>query len=225
MVSDTNSHISRPVSNVVARARQIFETRLSETLVRYNGSEKLSRVAVERSTIEIMEVITSDTFHNLVGETSRDGPSESAYDEISKVILAVLDDFGRDLVGLASRLSGAAKSPVRVSDLLGSYREMRSEVESKLVLSRQEFLAGRLSSSDPSKRAVNRGGKPLAKHWDEVWAQIAFQLWNGDLKPESQADIKRAMFAWFNAREIEVGDTAVTQRARQLWRLLDPIGS
>lgn len=57
-----------------------------------------------------------------------------------------------------------------------------------------------------------------------MWADIAVKLWTGDLAPKSQADIKRAMFAWFNAKEIEIGDTAVTQRARQLWQKIQASG-
>jgi hypothetical protein len=63
----------------------------------------------------------------------------------------------------------------------------------------------------------NKGGKPLAAHWDGMWAEIAVQLWNGDLKPKSQAEIKEAMMAWFNNEEIDIGDTSVTDRARALW--------
>lgn len=69
----------------------------------------------------------------------------------------------------------------------------------------------------PSMTTRNKGGKPLAAHWDEMWADIAIQLWEGDLKPETQADIQRAMFDWFNSREIDVGETAIRTRARQLW--------
>lgn len=66
----------------------------------------------------------------------------------------------------------------------------------------------------------NKGGKPLAAHWDAMWAAMAVQLWIGDLNPSKQADIKDAMLDWFNANEIDVGDTAVTQRARQLWQAM-----
>lgn len=69
-------------------------------------------------------------------------------------------------------------------------------------------------------RAKNKGGKPLAKHWDAMWAAMAVELWTGGLDPKSQADIKAAMFNWFNEAEIDVGDTALTQRARQLWQAM-----
>ncbi len=67
----------------------------------------------------------------------------------------------------------------------------------------------------------NKGGKPLAAHWDEMWAYIAVQLYVGDLKPSSQKQIKKAMFDWFNAHSIDVGDTAVNDRARQLWQKIE----
>lgn len=67
----------------------------------------------------------------------------------------------------------------------------------------------------------NKGGAPLAAHWDEMWAAIAVQLWEGDLKPTRQKDISDAMFAWLDERELDAGKTAVTDRARTLWQLLE----
>jgi hypothetical protein len=55
-----------------------------------------------------------------------------------------------------------------------------------------------------------------------MWATIAVLLWDGKLLPKKQGDIKEAMLAWFTEKGIDVGDTAVTDRARQLWRLLQP---
>jgi ABC-type branched-subunit amino acid transport system substrate-binding protein len=54
-----------------------------------------------------------------------------------------------------------------------------------------------------------------------MWAAIAVSLWTGDLKPESQADVKRAMQAWFDDQEIDVGNTPVVERARALWRKME----
>ncbi len=70
-------------------------------------------------------------------------------------------------------------------------------------------------SAAPKK---NKGGKPLARHWDEMWADIAVRLWTGDFQPQSQADVKRAMFDWLSANNIDAGDTTVVSRARQLWQ-------
>lgn len=69
--------------------------------------------------------------------------------------------------------------------------------------------------------AANKGGKPLAAHWDQMWSSVAVRLWLGDLKPKRQADIKEAMLTWFADNEIEIGDTAVTERARQIWQKME----
>lgn len=76
---------------------------------------------------------------------------------------------------------------------------------------------------EPKKR--NPGGKPLAAHWDRMWAAIAIKLWSGELNPKSQGDVKKAMIDWFNQAEIEIGDTALTQRARQRWQAMQDADS
>ena len=69
--------------------------------------------------------------------------------------------------------------------------------------------------------AKNKGGKPLAAHWDDMWASIAVALWSGDLNPKTQADVKRAMLAWFDDQGIEISETPVVERARALWLKID----
>lgn len=105
------------------------------------------------------------------------------------------------------------------------FDQIKSDMRAKIEIERFAFEAtatevgeADASIADPPSPRVNKGGKPLAAHWDGMWASIAVQLWTGDLQPKSQADIKRAMLNWFNAKEIDVGDTAVTERARQLWQ-------
>ena len=111
------------------------------------------------------------------------------------------------------------------------FAEMRTRVFKRLEIHRFSFirptkgdLAAMGINPQPlpqpftaASKPKNSGGVPLAAHWDAMWADMAVQLWTGDLKPSSQADVKKAMFEWFNQHEIAIGDTAVTQRARQLW--------
>ncbi len=69
--------------------------------------------------------------------------------------------------------------------------------------------------------AANKGGKPIAAHWDQMWSSIAVELWLGILKPKRQGDVTKAMKAWFEAEDIEVSDTAVVERARKLWAAIE----
>lgn len=67
----------------------------------------------------------------------------------------------------------------------------------------------------------NKDGKPLADHWDAMWAEIAFQLFSGILQPKRQADITKAMNDWLAEKGFDAGDTAVTKRARALWQRME----
>ena len=67
---------------------------------------------------------------------------------------------------------------------------------------------------------TNCGGKPLAEHWDGMWAAIAVMLYTGDLQPKTQADIERAMKDRLAESGRDVADSAVRTRAQKLWAIL-----
>jgi len=117
-----------------------------------------------------------------------------------------------------SRQSGSA---YRESDRLFADQEMRTKRQ--LELHRFSFVS-RLTVptaiQPPQIERKNAGGRPLGRHWDEMWASIAVMLYIGDLKAETQADIERAMKDWFAQKDLDVGDTPVRDRARMLWRFL-----
>lgn len=75
----------------------------------------------------------------------------------------------------------------------------------------------RSARQEPPK---NKGGKPLAAHWDGMWAAIAVDLYLGDLKPKTQADIEAAMHEWLSAHDIGASESTVRGRARQLWQAI-----
>lgn len=70
---------------------------------------------------------------------------------------------------------------------------------------------------------INKGGAPRKEWWDDFWIEICRQIWIGDLKPRTQADLERAMFEWVeNRRDATVGETTVKGAARKLftaWKL------
>jgi hypothetical protein len=46
------------------------------------------------------------------------------------------------------------------------------------------------------------------------------QLYVGDLKPKTQADIERAMHQWISDRNESAGETTIRERASKLWRAI-----
>ncbi|MEP6868940.1 MAG: hypothetical protein ABJA20_10530, partial [Novosphingobium sp.] len=139
--------------------------------------------------------------------------------------LPSLEETIRDVARTASGRSVDGITPSILQATLKLFETFKADLLADLEIKGFEFTKPATTICPPVSVVAapsppplkNKGGKPLAAHWDEMWACIAVQLWSGNLKPKSQADVKSAMFAWFNKSEIDVGETAVTERARQLW--------
>jgi hypothetical protein len=108
------------------------------------------------------------------------------------------------------------------------FDQLKADIRAALEIERFEFSRPRTAPIPrPTLQATaqpipkNSGGKPLAPHWDAMWAEIAYQLWCGGLKPERQADITKAMNDWLADKGHEAGETAVTKRARALWQRME----
>lgn len=61
------------------------------------------------------------------------------------------------------------------------------------------------------------GGRPTAAWWDDLWVEIARQLWVGDLKPTRQSDIEKAMMEWLSQQGHDPATSTIRTRARKLW--------
>lgn len=159
----------------------------------------------------------------LVGNVVRD---EEAFGLIVSHFTATFRTFeAHNATAARHACGGPSRTPmpsvIEAAD--ARFAEIRDLVFQRLQIEKFEFFGSAQAATvnQGSQIAKNSGGKPLAEHWDAMWAAIAVQLWLGDLKPKKQADIKAAMLDWFNANEIEIGDTAVTERARKLWRAME----
>jgi hypothetical protein len=73
-------------------------------------------------------------------------------------------------------------------------------------------------SPAPSRSAA--GGRPPKSWWDDLWAEIGKQLYEGDLKPDRQTDIEKAMHDWITKNGHSAGETQVRERARKLFNTL-----
>jgi hypothetical protein len=77
-----------------------------------------------------------------------------------------------------------------------------------------------------SKKTVsaNKGGAPRKEWWDDFWIAICGRIWEGDLKPKSQADLERVMLDWASMNGHEMSETSAKVAARKLfkaWKLGD----
>ena len=85
-----------------------------------------------------------------------------------------------------------------------------------------EIMAAGAVSTKPAEAAKptepHKGGRPRKVFWDDFWIEICGQIYEGDLKPKSQADLERAMFEWVENRDHEIGETTIKAAARKLFK-------
>jgi hypothetical protein len=63
-----------------------------------------------------------------------------------------------------------------------------------------------------------KGGRPPKAYWQRLWIEMARQLYEGDLKPERQADIEKAMTDWLAAQGEHPSERTIRDAARDLWQ-------
>lgn len=175
---------------------------------------------------ELGERFVKEVFDDAASIAKQPDAFSMAFTEVTIVMgdMKAQIDRAVRLAALGPRMDSVAREAERL------FLEVQQRTYRLAEIRRFEFnpraaplTTAKLPVLDMESPRTNRGGAPLAAHWDEMWADVAVQLWNGDLKPKRQKDISDAMFAWLVARDLDAGSTAVTARARALWTKLEPV--
>lgn len=207
---------------VMDRLRALYADHSARGLLRSGATVKAAVRAMEEEAGRLAEGAV-DQVAAVAKDMEAFAMIEAMVQGFDTFLLVQLDDViakatGKMVAAASDSVSRAAQSLYneaqrRWTRLLGVHRFTFTEI---FRLADRPIVA-----PNPTISTKNKGGKPLAAHWDAMWAEIAFQLWNGDLQPTKQADISKAMFAWLTAKEIDAGQTAVTDRARAIWQKIE----
>jgi hypothetical protein len=74
-------------------------------------------------------------------------------------------------------------------------------------------------ANGPPEPGIAKGGAPRKSWWDDFWIEICRQIYDNELKVETQADLERAMLQWVeNHHDGDVGETTIKTAARKLFR-------
>lgn len=152
--------------------------------------------------------------------------SSAAFAEIEVAVRQFLRSCDDDLKEL-NRTARSLRLQERPSQFLKIGRrelaKIAEAVERRLEIERYDFAPQLSEALNPQVRPA-RGGRPRAEFWDNLWAEIAARLYEGDLKPKSQADVERAMTEWIEGHGRTAAVSTVRSRARKLWqRLAEPL--
>lgn len=217
MNDSERQQVEKLICEAEEQALRRFSDRLKETEYREHLTVRPSTII--RTALKLMEEAVRSVEEDLILRVGQITRTALAFDEIEKTVRAILKRFFLELVGIAFRACEGHPATNARSSGFDQFYIMQSDVEAELAIARPRFMSGQPIRPEESLGGThqNKGGKPLAAHWDEMWANVAVQLWSGGLAPKTQADITQAMLNWFAAKDIDVGRTAVTERARALW--------
>lgn len=212
-------------------AKRDFEERRKAIYADHSARGMLKSGATIRRVIRLMEELGAAFVSDTVEKVSVVAQNLDAFADLT----AAFEDFWRfletELAETINLASGRQKfdwqedSVSRAAEQL--FSKSHSLVRSKLELYRFTFtkpvamnpleLPEQSAPPNSKVRPEKTGGRPLAEHWDDMWAAIAVALYTGDLNPKSQADVERAMTGFLEGQGRDPATSTVRQRARRLW--------
>lgn len=85
-----------------------------------------------------------------------------------------------------------------------------------MVAEAQAELDAKLDKAAPASSR----GRPRKDWWDDLWVEMARQLWVGDLKPSKLAEIETAMHDYLAQRNETASETPIRNAARKLFAMI-----
>jgi len=222
MDQPSREQVRRILDDLLIISRKAVDNRIKRIYARNAANGLLKSGGTIKGIVGAVEEIAADFIKRAVDDVVPVAKDMEAFAMIQEAAEGLLRIIAAKVGDAAELASGSDQRTMEAAKEL--YRSSESGLRRQLEIHRFTFTVPQKPSQPVSTPtpvvANNRGGKPLAAHWDEMWAATAVMLYIGDLKPETQADIERAMKDWLATNGVDVGDTAVRERARKLWQKL-----
>jgi hypothetical protein len=225
--SSTHRHVELALQDAVRDYKQALNGLLQAMYADHASKGRLQSGATVRAAIRIMDDLACDAVQSTaatVRDISRDADAIVAF----RTAMSDLIEFFRDemptVVRMASgRMPCEPNSSVEAAALT-LFSEMESKIERKIGIAEFQLSPqpGDQTSPTATERISKTGRRP-APFWDDMWASIACDLYEGDLKPQTQADVELAMLRWIEDNGYSAAVSTVRARARRLWDLISAV--
>jgi hypothetical protein len=80
------------------------------------------------------------------------------------------------------------------------------------------------SASSKEVFTPSKGGRPAKPWWDDLWVEINRQIYVGELQPDRQSNIEKAMLDWAETHGGTLSEASARVAARKLFRALNSQG-
>ncbi len=219
MDQSARAQIRQIIADEDARARRAIQDRLKEIYAEFDAGELRSDETIIAA-LGAMEDLADGfiwDFGSKVKSISEDSEAFALIERASNAFLASLDEQVDELAVKIAKNNSEGAIQEAAYAARGRFGSAKERLRLKTTMLKVNVPLSEAPLLAPPATPKRRGGRPIAAHWDEMWAAIAVRLQTGDLQPRTQADIERAMSDWLAARNLEGGVTPVRDRARALW--------
>lgn len=203
-------------------AKREIKMRISAVYADHAAKGRLHSSATIKVAVNALGEIADGILSSTASQVRVVSVSPAAFEIIAATVTECLDACVAEMPNIIFMASGTAYQPGMESvrnAAMGRFNEMRSDVEAKLAI--QSFDFRESAPSPPTalspQLTLTKGGNPGHEFWDDMWAAIAFALYDGALTPKSQADVERAMIEWIEGKGRSAAESTVRKRARLIW--------
>jgi hypothetical protein len=222
-----SSPAERPPQLILTHAVKEFTRTLAERLqamyASHSAQGRLQSGSTIIAAVRTMEELALDTLERASAQVRNVATGRAAYDLLCVAVEDILE-FARDKLPEVVRMATGGMSAGRNSSASAAadslLNEFESNVEAKLEIAAYDFEQADPAQDDLAGAKSQKAGRPRAAFWDDMWASIAFDLYEGNLKPRTQAELESAMLEWIEAHGFTAATSTVRARARRLWDLI-----
>jgi hypothetical protein len=209
-----------------------LEERIQSIFADHSAHGRLHSGATIKVTVRSMGELADAFLVDLSSKVKAVAVDPEAFETLSATVNEFLDVCLEQQMPPVTRMASGRLQGPRDESIQRAAQElfdqMRAHVEAKLAIAAFDYDAG--ASPTPAAQPVasvatlpKKGGRPPAEFWDDMWVAIAVALYDGTLKPKTQADVERAMAEWITANGHSAANSTVRARARRLWDCIQAV--
>lgn len=224
MNADERAQVRLILDTLAERATAAYREKLDAAYGTFSAKGMLQSGNTIRVGVRLMGESAEQLVKDSVDQVSPISMGTDAFAMISETLELFLSSLGQLIDGIVKMAGGAQRGASVQTAAVTLFDEMATRVRKQLELHRFTFMRASspiqitpraAGATPPAPKA--KGGRPPAEFWDDMWAAIAAQLYDGTLKPTKQVHIEKAMSDWISGHGHDAGTTTIRGRARRLW--------
>ena len=221
MSSNALRQLELVLGDAVVNYTAVLKGRLEAIYSDHAANGRLHSGATVRVAVRTMDELASEAVGQMSTRALEIAGGPNAYSAFRGGVGDLLQSFRNEMPRAIQMASGRMPNKPSPSIEQAAYElfgEMESKIGRKVAIAEFDFTKPSIAAVvAPTAQAKQKSGRPRGAFWDDMWAAIAFDLYEGNLDPHNQADVEQAMLRWIEENGHSAAVSTVRARARRLW--------